>query len=156
MSLVALRNVHLEYDAQVVLHDLDWEIQRGEKVGLIGPNGAGKTSIFKLITGDVAPQMGTVTRTRGLQVGYLPQEPQLETTNTLLAEVTSCFEHVRELEERIAHVAQEIADHHETDRGSDLMVEYDELQARLAAAGGFDYEVVVKEVLGGLGFSPAG
>ncbi len=154
MGIVSLQNVHMGFDERIVLESLDWEIQRGEKVGLVGPNGSGKTTLFKLIMGQLQPSVGTVTRARGLQIAYLPQEPMLDTSNTLLAEVTGTFDNVRRLEERVAEVAQLIADHHETDRVDDLMAEYDELQHRLEAAGGYDYEVTVREVLGGLGFSP--
>ncbi|HSW43941.1 MAG TPA: ATP-binding cassette domain-containing protein, partial [Phycisphaerae bacterium] len=155
MGIVSLQNVHVGFDTKVVLDELDWEIQRGEKIGLVGPNGSGKTTLFKLIMGAMQPPIGTVTRSRNLQVVYLPQEPTLDTSNTLLAEVTGTFDNVRRLEERVAEVAQLIADHHDTDRVDELMAEYDELQHRLEAAGGYDYEVTVREVLGGLGFSPA-
>ena len=155
MGIVSLQNVHVEFAGQIVLDQLDWEIQRGEKVGLVGPNGSGKTTLFKVVMGQLPPQIGTVTRARGLQVAYLPQEPSLDTSRTLLAEVTSTFDNLRQLEDRIAEVAQLIADHHESDLANDLMAEYDELQHRLEAAGGYNYEVTVREVLGGMGFSPA-
>jgi len=155
MGIVSLQNVQMGFEDKLVLDGLSWEIQRGEKVGLVGSNGSGKTTLFKLITGQLQPATGTVTRSRNLQIAYLPQEPTLDTSNTLLAEVTTTFDHVRRLEERIAEVAQLIADHHDTDRVDDLMAEYDELQHRLEAAGGYNYEVTVREVLGGLGFAPA-
>jgi len=155
MAIVSLQNVQMGFDGKPVLDGLNWEIQRGEKVGLVGPNGSGKTTLFRLITGELAPQAGTVTRARRVQIAYLPQEPALDTANTLLDEVSATFEHVRRLERRVAEAAQRIADHHETDRIDEIMAEYDELHHRLLAAGGYDYEVTVREVLGGLGFTPA-
>jgi len=155
MGIVTLQNVQIGFAGLSVLDGLDWQIQRGEKVGLVGPNGSGKTTLFKLILGALQPQIGTVTRSRGLQIAHLPQEPTLDSSNTLLAEVTSTFDHVRRLEDRVAEVAQHIADHHDTDRVDELMAEYDELQHRLEAAGGYHYETTVREVLGGLGFTPA-
>jgi len=154
MAIVSLQNVQIGFEGTAVLDALDWQIQRGEKVGLVGPNGSGKTTLFRLITGELAPQVGTVTRSRGLQIAYLPQEPALDSTKTLLAETTATFEHVRKLEQRVAEAAQRIADHHDTDRIDEIMAEYDELQHRLEAAGGYHYEVTVREVLGGLGFTP--
>jgi len=155
MGIVSLRNVGIGFDAHVVLEGLDWEIQRGEKVGLVGANGSGKTTLFRLILGELKPSVGTVTRSRGLQIAHLPQEPRLDTSNTLFEEVVSTFENLRLLEQRVADVAQEIADHHDSDRLPELMAEYDELHHRLEAAGGYRYETYVREVLGGLGFSPA-
>ena len=153
MSIARLQNVHIDFGGQVVLDGLDWHIQRGEKVGLVGPNGSGKTTLFKLILGELAPQIGTVTRTRGLQIAYLPQEPTLDSSVTLFEEVLSTFDNVRQLEDRVAEVAQLISEHHGTDAERELMEEYDELTHRLEAAGGYQYEVTLKEVLGGLGFS---
>ncbi len=154
MSIVRLQNVHIDFGGQTVLDALDWNIQRGEKVGLVGPNGSGKTTLFKLMLGELAPQIGTVTRTRGLQAAYLPQEPTLDSSRSLFDEVSSTFDNVRQLEERVAEVAQLISEHHGTDAEAELMAEYDELTHRLEAAGGYQYEVTLKEVLGGLGFSP--
>jgi len=154
MALVTLQDVHLGFEAQVLFDGLDWSIQRGQKAGLIGANGSGKTTLFRLILGELAPQIGTISRSRGLRVAYLPQEPQLDSTNTVLDEVANTFGNVRGLEDRLAEVAQRIADHHDTDQVDELMAEYDELQHRLEAAGGYQYETVVKTILGGLGFSP--
>jgi ATP-binding cassette subfamily F protein 3 len=156
MAIVSLQGVHVGFGAHVVLHDLDWFVHRGEKVGLVGPNGAGKTTLFRLILGEMLPQIGTVTRTRGLQIAYLPQEPTLDSSNTLFAEVSRTFDNLRALEERVAEVAQQIADNHDNAEALDeLMAEYDELHHRLEAAGGYRYETYVNEVLGGLGFTPA-
>ncbi|MBI4579865.1 MAG: ABC-F family ATP-binding cassette domain-containing protein [Planctomycetes bacterium] len=155
MSIVRLQNVHVDFGGQTVLDELEWSIQRGEKVGLVGPNGSGKTTLFRLMLGELPPQIGTVTRSRGLQVAYLPQEPTLDSTNTLFAEVSGTFDNVHRLEDRVAEVAQLISEHHGTAAEAELMAEYDELTHRLEAAGGYEYEVTLKEVLGGLGFTPA-
>ncbi len=155
MSLVALKDIQVSFGPQVVLDGLDWEIQRGEKVGLVGPNGSGKTTLFRLILNEIKPQIGQVTRSRGLQIAYLSQEPELDSQATLFDEVRGTFANLQQLEERLSHIGQEIAEHHDTDRLDELMAEYDELHHRLEAAGGYRYETLVKEVLGGLGFSPA-
>ena len=156
MAIVSLQGVHVGFGAHVVLHDLDWFIHRGEKVGLVGANGSGKTTLFRLILGEMPPSLGTVTRSRGLQIAHLPQEPTLDSANTLFDEVCRTFDNLRVLEQRVADVAQQIADFHDDpERLADLMAEYDELHHRLEAAGGYKYETYVNEVLGGLGFSPS-
>ena len=156
MSIVALQDVHVGFERRTVLEGVDWHIHRGEKVGLVGRNGSGKTTLFRLILGELAPTLGTVTRGRGLQIAYLPQEPRLDSAATLHAEVASTFDNLRRLEDRLAEVGSLIAEHHDDpEKSADLMEEYDELTRRLEAAGGYRYEVLVNEVLGGLGFSPA-
>ncbi|MBY0225168.1 MAG: ATP-binding cassette domain-containing protein [Hyphomicrobium sp.] len=49
-------------------------IPTGHKVGLVGRNGAGKSTLLKLITGDLNPDDGSITMTRGARVGYVAQE----------------------------------------------------------------------------------
>ncbi len=155
MAIVSLQGIHVGFDNHVVLHDLDWFLHRGEKVGLVGANGSGKTTLFKLILGEMAPGMGTVTRARGLQIAYLPQEPTLVSSRTLYEEVSCTFDSLRELEQRVADVARRIAENHDNAEVLDeLMAEYDELHHRLESDGGYKYETRVNEVLGGLGFSP--
>ncbi|MHC4445677.1 MAG: ribosomal protection-like ABC-F family protein [Planctomycetota bacterium] len=153
MAIISLQDVHFGYEAHPVLQGMAWEIQRGRKVGLVGANGSGKTTLFKLMLGQLKPQIGTVTKTRGLQLAYLPQEPMLDSDNTLINEITATFDNLRQLEQRLIEVAQQITEHHHTDRAGELMTEYDELHHRLEAAGGYKYETLVKEVLGGLGFT---
>ncbi len=154
MAITALHDIYVSFGPAVVLEDLHWEIQRGEKVGLVGANGSGKTTIFRLLMGEMQPQIGKVTRSRGLQIAYLPQEPQLDSSATVLEEVNRSFENVQRLEQRLAEVGHLIAEHHDSEQGEELMAEYDELHHRLEAAGGYRYETLVKEVLGGLGFQP--
>jgi ATP-binding cassette, subfamily F, member 3 len=155
MAIVSFQDVHFGFEGQILFDGLDWTIHRGEKVGLVGANGSGKTTLFKLIMGRMAPQIGTIARGRDLRVAYLPQEPMLDSSNTLLAEVATTFDHLQGLETRLADVGQRLADFHDTDQYTDLLAEYEELQHRLESAGGYRYETLVKMVLGGLGFTPA-
>ncbi|HUN47748.1 MAG TPA: LPS export ABC transporter ATP-binding protein, partial [Stellaceae bacterium] len=72
-----------------VLRGVNVSVQRGEAVGLLGPNGAGKTTCFYIITGLIAPDVGTITfdghditelpmyRRARLGIGYLPQEASI-------------------------------------------------------------------------------
>ena len=154
MAAVRIQGVTKQFGGQIVLRDLTLELHPGHTVGLIGPNGAGKTTLFKLITGDLQPDIGTVTRAKGLQVGYLPQEPLIRETNTLHDEVLGVFADVLALERRMQKLSEEMAS--VTGEGLDaLMRQYDRVQAEFEAAGGYTYEQRLSEILGGLGFSQA-
>ncbi|HNO32519.1 MAG TPA: ATP-binding cassette domain-containing protein, partial [Anaerolineales bacterium] len=83
MIQLQLSNITLVLGARRIFEKLNWEIQRGQRVGLIGANGAGKSSLFKLIEGEHAPELGgSITRARFLTTGYLPQHPELDPTLT--------------------------------------------------------------------------
>ncbi len=81
MVQLQLANITLVLGAKRIFENLNWEIQRGQKIGLIGANGAGKSSLFKLIEGEHSPELGgSITRAKCVTTGYLPQHPELDST----------------------------------------------------------------------------
>jgi len=154
MALVNLRDITKSYGPKVVLENVTLDVQRGEKVGLVGANGVGKTTIFRLILGEVRPDIGMVTKTRNLRVGYLHQAPAFEASSRLIDEVASVFEQAVALEGRMRRLAEEMARLHDSAELDDVMADYDRVSARFEAAGGYGYQTRINEVLGGLGFSP--
>jgi ATP-binding cassette subfamily F protein 3 len=155
MGLIRLQNVTKQFGGQVVLNDVSIEFSTGHLVGLVGPNGAGKTTLFKLITGQLTPDMGTVTLSKGLEVGYLPQEPEVAEGQTLHDEVLSVFADVLALEQKLQAISEQMATQPPGPALDALMQQYDRTTARFEAAGGYTYEQRLSEILGGLGFSPA-
>ncbi len=83
MIQIQLSNLTLVLGAKRIFENLNWEIQRGQRIGLIGANGAGKSSLFKLIQGEYSPELGgSITRARSVTTGYLPQQPELDSSLT--------------------------------------------------------------------------
>ena len=72
-DLVAFRRVTCAYGSERVLVDVDLTIGRAQFIGVVGPSGSGKTTLLRIITGGVRPIAGTVRRTAGLRVAYVPQ-----------------------------------------------------------------------------------
>ena len=155
MGLIRVQNVTKQFGGQVVLNDVSVEFSTGHVVGLVGPNGAGKTTLFKLITGQLAPDLGTVTLSKGLEVGYLPQEPEVAEGQTLHDEVLSVFADVLALEQKLQGISEQMAAQPAGPALDELMQQYDRTTARFEAAGGYTYEQRLGEILGGLGFSQA-
>lgn len=85
MISIQLSNLTLILGARTLFRGLNWEIQHDQKIGLIGPNGAGKSSLLKLIMGEYSPEPGGgLTRAKGVTLGYLPQQPELDSGKTAL------------------------------------------------------------------------
>src|SRR5688572_28537811 len=113
MGSISIQGVMKQFGGQIVLNDASVELNSGEIVGLIGPNGAGKTTLFRLILGRFEPDLGTVTRSSGTDIGYLPQEPEVDLTKTLHDEVLSAFADVLALEEKMQRLSEQIAERHD-------------------------------------------
>jgi ATP-binding cassette subfamily F protein uup len=84
------------YDHLRLLDGVTVAITSGEKVGLVGRNGCGKTSLFKILANQSQPDDGDVSRRKGLRVGYLPQEFELDETATVEDNILSGAADVRE------------------------------------------------------------
>ncbi len=72
-SLLKLERVATGYDGVDVLHDVDFALIPGDRIGLLGQNGAGKSTFVKLLAGELAPRAGEMTRSGDLVVGYFAQ-----------------------------------------------------------------------------------
>ncbi|MEW6250222.1 MAG: ABC-F family ATP-binding cassette domain-containing protein [Planctomycetota bacterium] len=155
MGSVRLQNVTKQFGPQIVLHDVTLDLHTGQIAALVGANGAGKTTLFKLISGELRPDLGTVTLSRGLEVGYLPQEPDVRSGLTLRAAVGEAFADLLALERRLLELSEQVAAEHDGPRAGELLAEYDRVRARFEAAGGYSFEQRLNEVLGGLGFAPS-
>lgn len=77
-ALLALRGASAAYESTVVLHDVDLEVMPGTFAGIVGPSGAGKTTLLRAMLGTVRLTRGSLERSDGLAVSYVPQ---LETVN---------------------------------------------------------------------------
>ncbi len=71
--VVQCQDADFAYDRAKVLHDLDFEIERGDRIGLVGPNGSGKTTLINLITGKLLPKTGRLELGKKLSIGYYDQ-----------------------------------------------------------------------------------
>ena len=102
MIQIQLFNITLILGAKRIFENLNWEIQTGQRIGLIGANGAGKSSLFKLIEGEHAPELGgSITRARSASTGYLPQQPELDLS-------LSAFDAAMQGNPRVAEVHAEL------------------------------------------------
>ncbi|MBZ0130672.1 MAG: metal ABC transporter ATP-binding protein [Rhodobacteraceae bacterium] len=77
-ALITVSGLGFSADSRRILHDIDFAIQPGEIVTIVGPNGSGKSSFLKCLIGALGPQTGTITRRKGLKIGYVPQKLHLD------------------------------------------------------------------------------
>lgn len=76
--IISIRNLVAGYDGKPQITDVNLDIFNREFVGITGPNGGGKTTLLKVMTGLLKPMEGTVVRSIGLRIGYLPQYNALD------------------------------------------------------------------------------
>ncbi|MEO0026860.1 MAG: hypothetical protein RLZZ258_208 [Actinomycetota bacterium] len=72
--MISVRDLEIRIGARVLMSEVNFRVDKGDKVGLVGRNGAGKTTLTKILAGDGQPSHGKVER--GGEIGYLPQDPR--------------------------------------------------------------------------------
>ncbi|MFP1745566.1 zinc ABC transporter ATP-binding protein ZnuC [Lonsdalea quercina] len=79
-TLVSLDNISVQFGSRRVLSDISLTLQPGRILTLLGPNGAGKSTLVRVVLGLQDIASGTLTRTPGLRIGYVPQKLHLDAT----------------------------------------------------------------------------
>ncbi len=149
--LFRLEDVYKSYGAHEVLAGVTFQINPGERTGLVGRNGAGKTTIFRLLTRIEEADRGEVIFVRGLRLGVLDQQPQLNTALSVREEAISVFADLISMEDEIERLEHEMADH-ESESLEEVMHDYADLRHRYEMSGGFTFRARAETVIAGLGF----
>ncbi len=119
---------------------------------MVGANGIGKTTLLRLLVGLEEPSSGEIQRSKGLTVGYLPQEAQFESEGTLWDECQSVFADLRSQQAEMAHLEHLMANPQQADIA---LEQYGKVQDAFERAGGYTYELRIRQTLTGLGFTPS-
>src|SRR6516162_10024576 len=83
MSLVTLDNISLAFGHVSLFEHTTFRIDRGERVSVVGSNGAGKSTLLRVVSGEQAPDAGTVTKEPGVRVARLEQDVPVITDRTV-------------------------------------------------------------------------
>ncbi len=86
-AVITAENVSKSYGDRTIIRDFDLRIQRGDRIGIVGSNGAGKTTLLKMLTGEIAPDTGTVTLAKTLSGVMIDQQRSLLSDEKRLRDV---------------------------------------------------------------------
>lgn len=154
MILLTLQNVTKSFAMNTVLKDINLTLQAGSRMGLVGVNGCGKSTLFKLISGAMEPDEGTISLNKGARVGVLTQDADIQSDLTIQQELERVFEPVREMERKLRQMEAEMAEKHDDPAAFDqLSHAYSRLMDRFEDAGGYEWPSRIQGVLAGLGFA---
>lgn len=147
MSILTANNLSKSFGADEIFDGISVSVPQGAKIALVGPNGAGKTTLINLLVGIEAPSEGTINLAKGIQIGYLPQRPELNGNQTVYEEMLSTFAELRQQETELAQLATQL-----NDADEELLARYGRKQQAFEESGGYTYEMRIEQVLQGLGF----
>ncbi|MCJ2186159.1 energy-dependent translational throttle protein EttA [Novosphingobium beihaiensis] len=120
-----------------VLSDINLQFYQGAKIGIVGPNGAGKSTLMKIMGGIDTDFTGEAWPGENISVGYLPQEPQLDPTKTVLENVKDGARETADMIDRFNEISMIMGDPPEDCDFDALMAEMGELQDKIDAVDGW-------------------
>ena len=120
-----------------VLNDINLQFYQGAKIGIVGPNGAGKSTLMKIMGGIDTDFTGEAWPGENITVGYLPQEPELDKTKTVLENVKDGARGTADLVDRFNEISNIMADPPEDADFDALMEEMGDLQGKIDAVDGW-------------------
>ncbi|MGH8134226.1 MAG: energy-dependent translational throttle protein EttA [Steroidobacteraceae bacterium] len=125
---------------RIILRDISLSFFPGAKIGVLGLNGAGKSTLLRIMGGIDTSFDGEAHPHRGIRIGYLPQEPQLDPARNVRSTVMEGLgETFRQLEE-FGHISEKFAQPLADDELNALLARQGQLQDAIDAAGGWELE----------------
>jgi ATP-binding cassette subfamily F protein 3 len=154
--MITLQTAAKQYGPKVLFSGVDWMITPRDRVGLVGGNGTGKTTILRVLAGLEQLDAGSLTTTRGITAGYLPQDGLELSGRTVFNECLAVFEHLKDAEREMEELARRMAELPPASEEYELAADrFSRLETEFRNRDGYALEAKVGTVLAGLGFAKA-
>ena len=152
--MISVNNVSVYFGAKPLFEDISFVISAKERIALVGKNGAGKSTLLKLLAGIDEPTQGTISRPKGIRIGYLPQVMQVSDGRTVLGECQQVFSHITELEAEVDRLTEEMATRTDYDSAEymELIERHAQRSDLLSMQSTGSIEASIEKTLLGLGF----
>ena len=135
--MISVQNLELRAGARLLMEDVTFRVDKGDKIGLVGRNGAGKTTMTKVLAGLALPAEGTVTRSGS--IGYLPQDPKVDDMTQLARDRILSARGLDGVAKKMRQAQEDMASEDESIRTKGMR-RYDRLEAEFIAGGGYAAE----------------
>ena len=156
MIILSCNNLTKSFGVESILENISFTVNEGDKIGVIGVNGTGKTTLFKIISGIYGYDSGEIYTSKDCEIGYLEQNTNFYSDNTIFTEVLEVFSDLIKMEEALRKMECEISDKSSENNSPDLQKLMDNYSHKLELfqnSNGYGYKSEAKGVLKGLGFN---
>lgn len=150
--ILSCNNISKSFGTDVIIKSCSFNIEDHEKAAIVGINGAGKSTLLKLITGIQPADTGLVTLAKDKTLGYLSQQQNLNSDNTIYDELLSVKQYILDMEAQLRSIENQMKSADDTALET-LMKKYSDLNHEFELNNGYAYKSEITGVLKGLGFA---
>ena len=152
--MISIQNLSVEFSAKSLFDNINYVINKKDKIALVGKNGAGKSTMLKIIAGLQSPTSGCVARPNDITISYLPQQMVLNDTLTVIEEVSKAFSHIDEMHNQLNKINTELQsrEDYESKEYQNLIDRLTTLNEHIAMEESENKEAEMEKTLIGLGF----
>ena len=151
--MIRLEGISKIYSTDSVLKDVNWDVKRGEKIGLVGPNGSGKTTQLKILYGVEEQTSGEIIKEGNPKIAYLKQEFNLDKSSTLREELENTFSEIQLIKVRLKDIEIRMKNTNNSKKLEQLIDQLGIYQRKFEALGGYQIKSEVEKILPKLGFA---
>ena len=156
MIILSAKDLTKTYGIDVILQDVSFHINEGDRIGIIGANGAGKTTLLKMLSGELPCDAGDFFISADTTIGYLKQSDNFNSENTVMGEVEAIFSGIAKMEEEMLALSSQISDLADNRGGGPelerMLLRYDQMQEEYRDRGGYSYKSEINGILSSMAF----
>ncbi len=154
MIAISCNNINKSFGIDVILKDISFTVNIGDKIGLIGKNGTGKSTLFKILSGQIPYDSGDIFMAKNMNIGYLKQDPDFDENKTIYEECIPIFKNIIDMEKNLRDLELEISkyENHDSPEFKKLINSYSNLLEEFNKNNGYGYKSEIRGVLKGLSF----
>ena len=148
MIEISVQNLKKSFEVgEILLDGLSFEIRTGECVGIMGRNGCGKTTLFRMLTGEIEPDDGTIMIAPGRKLGLISQIPVYPAGYTVENVLRSAYRELFAMKKKMEALERQMA----VSADHAILSEYDRLTNAYEVGGGYEMDTSVDKICNGLG-----
>lgn len=152
--MILVQNLGLHFAGSYLFENVNFRINKNDRIGLAGKNGAGKSTLLKILSGEQPSTEGNVEKEGEVRIGFLKQDLDFEKGRTVWDEAKLAFKELNIINEKIDTINHALATRtdYESEEYNKLIHDLTDLTDRFSHLGGYNIDGEIEKILKGLGF----